>query len=253
VRRRLPWTVAITVFLAGPAASAGPPYTTDDPEPVAHRHWELYLASQHFRDRDGWAGTAPHAEVNYGVVPDVQLHVIAPLAYSAPDGGTARYGYGDTELGVKFRFVQETKSIPMIGTFPFLEVPTGAREAGLGNGSAQVFLPVWLQKSFGPWQTYGGAGVWIDVGDRDRHWWYFGWQAQRRLVEGLTLGAEIFHQTPKEHGGESDSRFNVGAVIDLGETHHLLFSGGRGFTGPNAFQSYVAWLVTLGPADREQP
>ena len=107
-------------------AVAGPPYTTDDPETVDYRHWEVYLASQSFHDRDGWTGTAPHVEVNYGVVPNVQLHVIAPLAYSVPSTGRSAYGYGDTELGIKFRFVQEHSWIPMIGTFPLLEVPTGA-------------------------------------------------------------------------------------------------------------------------------
>jgi hypothetical protein len=97
------------------------------PEPVEHRHWELYLASQHFRDRDGWSGTAPHFEINYGVIPDVQLHVIAPLAYSGPSADAAHFGYGDTELGVKLRFVREGKWLPRVGTFPFLEVPSGNR------------------------------------------------------------------------------------------------------------------------------
>ena len=179
----------------------------------------------------------------------MQLHVIAPLAYATSDHRPGAYGYGDTEAGIKFRFVQERKWVPMIGTFPLLEVPSGSRSAGLGNGSAQVFFPVWLQKTFGPWQTYGGVGVWIDLGDRDRHWWYFGWQVQRRIFKWLAVGAEVFHQTPREHGGDGDTRFNVGAVLDFDETHHLLLSGGRGFEGSNLFQGYLAYQVTWGPKD----
>jgi hypothetical protein len=230
-------------------ALAGPPYITDDPEPVEYRHWEFYLASQSFHDRDGWIGTAPHFEVNYGVVPNVQLHLIAPLAYSVPDSGRSAYGYGDTELGIKYRFVQEQKWVPQIGTFPFLEVPTGSQGRGLGNGSAQVFLPIWIQKSFEHWTTYGGGGFWIDAGQRDRHWWYFGWLVQRELFEGFTLGAEIFHQTPREPGTERDTRFNIGGVIDFSEEHHLLLSAGRGFAGPNLFQGYIAYQATLGPRE----
>jgi hypothetical protein len=123
----------IAMLLVSSWASAGPPYTTDDPEPVEHRHWELYLASQSFHDREGWTGTAPHIEVNYGAIPNVQIHVIAPLAYAVPDQGKAALGYGDTELGIKFRFVQEQDWVPMIGTFPFLEVPSGAQDRGPGN------------------------------------------------------------------------------------------------------------------------
>jgi Putative MetA-pathway of phenol degradation len=233
-------------ILATSEASAGPPYTTDDPEPVEYRHWEVYLASQSFHDKDGWTGTAPHVEVNYGVVPNVQLHVIAPFAYSVPASGSKAYGYGDTELGVKFRFIQERTSIPMIGTFPLLEVPTGSEGAGLGNGAAQAFLPVWLQKTFGPWLTYGGVGVWLDLGDRSRHWWYFGLQVQRTIVKWFSVGAEVFYQTPMVHGEGDDSRFNVGAVLDITEMHHLLVSAGRGFEGPNLFQGYAAYQLTFG-------
>lgn len=228
-------------------ALAGPPYNTDDPEPVGHRHWEFYLASQNSHNRDGWTGTVPHFEVNYGVVPNVQLHVIAPLAYAQTDRGNFVYGYGDTELGVKIRFVQEKDWVPQVGTFPFLEVPTGSHGSGLGNGTAQIFLPLWLQKSFGAWTTYGGAGFWIDAGRRDRKWWYFGWLLQRKLIDGFTLGTEIFHQTAREPGTERDTRFNVGGIVDVSEEQHLLFSAGRGFAGPNLFQFYLAYLVTLGP------
>ena len=244
--------LTIGVVLVSPKGFAGPPYVTDDPEPVEFHHWEFYLASQTLHDDEGWTGTAPHFEVNYGVVPNVQLHLIAPLAYFAPPEGSAHYGYGDTELGVKFRFVQEGKWVPQIGTFPFLEVPTGSRRLGLGNGSAQVFVPIWIQKSFGPWTTYGGAGFWIDAGQPDEHWWYFGWLVQREIIEGFAVGAEVFDFTPKEKGDENDARFNVGAVIDLTDTHLLLFSAGRGFVGPNLFQAYVAYQVTLGPSSEEQ-
>jgi hypothetical protein len=245
-------SLGLVVLAVSSKASAGPPYVTDDPEPVEYRHWEMYLASQSFHDKDGWTGTAPHFEVNYGIVPDVQLHVIAPLAYSIPDAGPRAYGYGDTELGVKFRFVQERTWVPMIGTFPFLEVPSGSRSEGLGNGTAQVFVPVWLQKTVGPWQTYGGAGVWIDTGQRDRHWWYFGWQAQRQVFQWLAIGAEVFYQTPQVPGGEGDPRFNVGAVCDLSDNHHILVSAGRGFAGPNLFQGYIAYQLTFGPRSRPQ-
>lgn len=241
--------VALVTLLCAGRAFAGPPYLTDDPEPVEHRHWEIYLASQSYLDSEGWTGTAPHIEVNYGVVPNVQLHVVTPLAYGAPNPGPVTYGLGDTELGVKFRFVQEKKAIPMIGIFPLLEVPTGSVDLGLGNGSARLFVPVWVQKSFGDWQTYGGAGVWIDLGDRDRHWWFFGWLVQRRVAKWLTVGGELTHATPQSHGGPSDTRFNVGLVFDFGDTHHLLLSAGRGFEGPNLFQGYVAYQITFGPTE----
>ncbi|MGE5208261.1 MAG: hypothetical protein ACM3KL_02900, partial [Alphaproteobacteria bacterium] len=107
------WSCAILsgALVAPLALVAGPPFVTDDPAPVEFRNWEVYLASIQMNSGAGWSGTAPHVEVNYGVLPDVQLHMIAPLAYDAPATGGSHYGYGDTELGAKYRFVAETDNI----------------------------------------------------------------------------------------------------------------------------------------------
>jgi hypothetical protein len=105
-------------------ALAGPPFRTDDPEPVEFKHGEFYIASQGSFG-DGSEMTAPHVEINYGILPDVQLHLLAPLEYVNPKGESSHYGYGDTELGVKYRFIQEDAWIPQVGIFPLVLLPTG--------------------------------------------------------------------------------------------------------------------------------
>lgn len=226
---------------------AGPPYVTDDPETVDYRHWELYLASQAAHDKDGWAGTGPHVEVNYGVWPNVQLHLIAPMAFALPPDSTGQYGYGDTEVGVKVRFIQESNWRPMVGIFPLLELPSGNSQNGLGSGQVQAFLPLWVQKSIGPWQTYGGGGYWINPGSGNKNYGFVGWQIQREILEHVTLGAEVFHTTPRVEQGDAETRFNIGLVWDITETQHLLLSAGRGIQGSNTFQGYFAYLFTFGP------
>ncbi|MGO9415216.1 MAG: hypothetical protein ACLP51_08770, partial [Syntrophobacteraceae bacterium] len=42
------------------AALAGPPFLTDDPEPVEYKHWEIYLASMSEEQHGGVSMTAPH-------------------------------------------------------------------------------------------------------------------------------------------------------------------------------------------------
>lgn len=229
------------------AILAGPPFLTDDPEPVDYQHWEFYVASQHTETADDWSGTAPHIELNYGVIPNVQLHLIAPIAYDAPSDGSAHYGYGDTELGVKFRFMQETKNLPQIGIFPLLEIPTGSESDGLGSGHVQAFLPVWLQKSFGDWTIYGGGGYGINPGSGNENWGLGGAVVQYQLLKKVALGGEMYHRTTMETGGRGDTAFNIGTVIDFNEHQHLLFSAGRSIDGPTDFQAYVAWQFTFGP------
>ncbi len=230
---------------------AGPPFLTDDPEPVEYHHWEIYLASEHAKDRDGWSGTAPHFEVNCGVLPNLQLHLIAPLAYVKPNDGSSHYGFGDMELGAKYRFIQETRWLPQVGTFALIEVPTGSSSKGLGSGHVRAFLPIWFQKSWGPWTTYGGGGYWNNPGSENKDYWFFGWQVQRDLSKALTLGGELFYNTPTTNGEGDRLGFNIGTIVNFTENHHLLFSAGRDIHGQNRFMAYIAYQLTFGPFPRK--
>jgi len=239
--------MAILLLYCPSAVLAGPPFVTDDPEPVDYQHWEFYIASQHTETANGWSGTAPHVELNYGAVPNVQLHLITPLAYNASFDRSTHYGYGDTELGVKFRFIQETENLPQVGIFPLLEVPTGSERDGLGSGHLQAFLPLWLQKSFGDWTVYGGGDYGINPGAGNKDWGFSGVVVQRQVTKKVLFGAEVYHRTAMETGGRHDTAFNIATVIDFTEHQHLLFSTGRSIVGPTDFQIYVAYQFTFGP------
>ena len=89
------------VLLFTSPAFAGPPFITDDPEPVELGHWEVYgFSAGAFGSHDA-SGLGPSLEVNYGVAPNLQLHVITGLAYDDPSGSGLRMGVSDTELGAK--------------------------------------------------------------------------------------------------------------------------------------------------------
>jgi hypothetical protein len=84
-RHQLIVAVVLILVCAPATALAGPPYTTDDPEPVDYRHWELYLASAVGHDKNGWTGIGPHFEAHYGALRNAHLHLIAVLcSYSQP-------------------------------------------------------------------------------------------------------------------------------------------------------------------------
>jgi hypothetical protein len=234
----------ILLFVTGIKAYAGPPFDTDDPEPVDYLHWEFYLASmQHFQ-RDHTDATLPHIEVNYGVVPDVQLHIVAPMGYVRSSDGT-KYGYSDTEIGVKYRFVQETEDMPQIGAFPLVEIPTGNRNNDLGHGEVQVYLPVWVQKSWGKLTTYGGGGFWYNPGKDNKNWIFTGWELQYDFSEVVTLGSEIYYHTADSPDSRSELAFNIGGFINFDENNHLLFSYGRSMSVGGALTGYIGYQVTI--------
>jgi len=236
------------VLGASVPAMAGPPFRTDDPEPVEYGHWEVYGFSQATHVEGDSAGVLPGVEVNYGAAPNLQLHVVAPIAFDRPQGSGSKFGYGDTELGVKYRFLGEDENgwRPQAGVFPLVEVPTGNAERGLGTGHAHVFLPLWLQKSFGSWVTYGGGGYWISAGNRN--YWFAGWLLQRQVTKSLAIGGEVFRQTADVEGGKGSAGFNLGGIYDFTEHYHLLVSAGRGFVNPtttNEFSYYVGLQWTF--------
>jgi hypothetical protein len=243
-------SAAITIAAASTIASAGPPFRTDDPEPVDYQHWEVYAFSTATEARPDTAGVLPGVEINYGAAPTLQLHVIAPLAFDAPHGSGTRFGYGDTEFGVKYRFIQEDEEgwRPQIGVFPLLEAPTGDASRGLGSGHAHEFLPVWAQKSFGDWTTYGGGGYWINPGAGNKNYWFTGWLLERKVTDKLTLGGEIFHQTADTVSDHDGTGFNLGGVYDITENHHILLSAGRGIqyaADTNQFSYYLGYQLTF--------
>ncbi len=233
------------------AAWAGPPFVTDDPEPVEYHHGEFYLSSQYANNKGGQEGTLPHFEYNYGVLPDVQLHLLVPIAFVHPNGGPTVYGLGDTEVGVKYRFVHETDTLPQAGTFPIVHIPTGGSDRGLGNGHVPLFLPIWVQKSWGPWTTYGGGGYWNNPGKDNKNFWQLGWLVQRDITKAITLGAEVFYFGKDTADGRDRTGCNVGGIFNLSEEHHILFSGGSDITGDNRLSLYLGYQWTFGPHGEE--
>lgn len=243
--RYLALAAGVVMALLGGAAQAGPPFLTDDPEPVALRHWELYAASQWSWDRHGASGTLPHVEVNYGALPGLQLHLIVPAVLSMParsPGQTSprEYGLGDIELGAKFRFVEETKTHPQVGIFPVVTLPSGDAARGLGTGRAQGLLPIWIQKSFGPWTSYGGGGIRFAAASQAT---VLGWLLQRQLSSKVTLGGEIYLTGPLA-GEAAQEQLNVGLIVNFSEVRHLLISAGPSFGNATRMQAYAAYQIT---------
>jgi hypothetical protein len=225
-------------------AFAGPPFKTDDPQPVDFRHWEFYLASMQQWGRHETGATCPHVEINYGVVPDVQLHLVAPLGYVHTVEGT-HYCYADTEIGVKYRFVEETETLPQVGVFPLVLIPTGNKDDQLGSGKVQAYLPAWIQKSWGKLTTYAGTGFWYNPGVGQKNWVFAGWEAQYDLSAVVTLGGEVFYQTADTEDGESSSGLNLGGFINLNENSHILFSFGHTVSGEASYSGYIGYQLTI--------
>jgi hypothetical protein len=242
---RGPIVVMALLALLPDRANAGPPFLTDDPEPVDRGGWEIDIASLGAWTHTDRTSTAPHAEFNYGAATDLQLHLQISLVADHPYGQVAQYGYGDTELGVKWRFFDESGWCPQVSVYPNIELPTGNHRLGLGSGETQLFLPLWAQKSVGAWTTYGGGGYWINPGVGNRNYVFVGWELQCQISDALMLGAELYHDTASVVGGESQTGFNLGGTLALTAIVRLLFSGGHTVAGEAISTFYAGVQLTF--------
>ncbi len=222
---------------------AGPPFQTDDPEPVPRHHYEAYAFGTADRSFGSTVLQLPAFEFNMGAAPNLQLHIIIPGVYlTSPQA----YGIGDVELGAKYRFVQETSKCPQIGIFPLLEVPSGDSRRGLGNGHVWARLPVWVQKSKGAWTTYGGAGYKVNHAPGMKSSEFAGWLLQRQFTKRLVFGAEVYHQGAQTVGARQSTFTDAGGYYNVRENLSVLFMFGHTVSGERHTVGYLGLYCTWG-------
>lgn len=147
-------------------------------------------------------------------------------------------------MGVKYRFVTETATRPQIGIFPMAELATGDPSKGLGNGQTWYKLPLWIQKSWGPWTTYGGGGAVLNHAPEMGNYGFAGWLLQRDFGDHLTLGAELFTEGPQSVGARGSTIFNAGGYVLPTKRFNVLFSLGHSIRGESQTVAYFGLYWT---------
>ncbi len=231
-RQRTKGFLVLFFLLLANSAWAGPPYITDDPEPTPNGTWENYLYISGTNQGGVTSGQAG-VQLNYGAAPNLQLSVTVPEDYAVSRG--LRGGAGDVGAGAKFRFWQAADGswLPDMCIYPSGTLPTGARRFSTGHGS--LLLPVWLEKDFGPWSSFGGGGYTVNPGGGHRNYVLAGWAVTRDFGERLNLGIEVYHQTASVAKGVGETNLGVGAIYRATRRWAVVASGGPGLEGGSAF------------------
>ncbi len=126
-------------------------------------------------------------------------------------------------------------------------------------GSTWYKVPLWAQKSWGPWTTYGGGGETIFAHAAHvigyQNYPFAGWLLQRDLGKKLTLGGEFFY-----HGAEglAAPQIRSAALVDVGGYYkfrdpgfQLLFAYGHTVAGQSENYAYVGLYWTWGKQEEK--
>jgi hypothetical protein len=240
--------LVLLIILPSYHAFAGPPFITDDPEPVEAQHWEVNFAVNKTWHEGGASAGIPSIDINYGLSPDAQIHA-QPRYADESTGNEKHFGIDNTEIGMKYRFINEQyeNSSWMASIYPIIQLPTGGSRLSDSSGKVQTFLPLWIQRNSENWTFYGGFGYRLNNYAESKDSWFSGAAVLYRLSHQWQLGGEIFHETTASIGGRGQTGYNLGGIYNLSNAYHILFSAGQGLsnaTTTNQFSTYLALQVT---------
>jgi hypothetical protein len=234
-------------------AQGGPPMLTDDPGTPGNGVWEINIAYQEQRTPQEQLRSFPHVDFNYGLGDNIQLkYETGWLFVNTPEGGS-QSGLDDSLLGLKWRFLDQSRSGVDMSVYPQLQLenPTNSVAQGIAPEGPNFFLPVEIEREFGKIRLVGEVGYQYFHAQQNE--WVVGLLGSLQASDVLELMAEvrIFSQNLLYRG---DVIVNVGLRHALGSRFKLLASVGTGASsGPQAtsFIAYLGIQVVLG-ADKKQ-
>jgi hypothetical protein len=230
-------TCALCVKPAG--AQGGPPMITDDPATVGNGNWEINLLPSIEHTRGGSAYEAPNIDLNYGVGKRIQLKYEVPYVVVKDAGSPARSGFGNSNVGMRYRFIDQAKYGFSMSTYPALEFnnPTNSVKHGLADPGRRFFLPVEIAKDIGDVTANVEVGRLFD--QHGANSWEYGLIVGRDVSERLETLVEV-HGSSSSDASERVMFLNVGSRIGMTDHLTLLVSGGRSFRNP------IEGPVTIG-------
>ena len=209
-------------------AQGGPPLITDDPDTPGPGYWEINLATIFERTRSARRLEAPLADINYGVGQRIQLKFEIPWLSGGETGQAIRAAPGDSNVGVKWRFLGAEEERLAWSTYPQLEFNTGhaAVAKGLVEAGRQFFLPTEFTVRTGANELNVEVGRNFVQNGGDGWSWGISNETEFRHFELLgELHGEKFGSSP------SDVIADVGGRLKFTSQLTLLMAVGTGMHG----------------------
>jgi hypothetical protein len=227
----VPW------FAAAAFAQGGPPYYTNDPGTPGNLNWEINLGYMPFLFSDQSVSHTPDLDINFGIGDRIQLTYENAWLRVRNPSSTTKFGLGQSNPGVKWRFYDAGESGLAISTFPqlFLNNANDAVRRGITPASESFLLPVEFSKKFGPvdvnWEVgyqfvYKGADGWLG-----------GLVIGHDFTSKLEMDVEFYSQGAF-HPSSNQPTLELGARYKIHRPVILLLMAGRSLEPTSPNQSY---------------
>jgi hypothetical protein len=231
-------------------AQGGPPYNTNDPGTPGNLNWEINLAYMPSLYSDQSVSHIPDLDINFGVGNRIQLTYENAWLRVKDCSSPAKFGLGQSNPGVKWRFHEGGESGLSVSMFPqfFLNNPNDGVRRGITPASDVFFFPIEFSKKVGP----------VDVN------YEVGYQAVHKGPDGWITGLVVGHDfTPKLEGdvelynqgtfhpSENQPTIDFGARYKIHRPVIFLFMAGRSLeparSNQSSFIGYFGIQLLLPP------
>jgi hypothetical protein len=227
----------IFFFLFSAFGQGGPPYYTNDPGTPGHLNWEINVGYMPFFYSDQSVSHTPDLDLNFGIGDRIQLtYENAWLRVQNPSSRT-KFGLGQSNPGVKWRFYDAGKSGLAVSVFPqlFVNNANDAVRRGITPASDTFLLPLEFSKKLGP------VDVDYEIGYQFVHKGPNGW------LSGLVVGHDFtrklegdieFYNQGTFHPSENQPTVDIGGRYKIHSPVILLFMAGRSLEPTRSNQTY---------------
>jgi hypothetical protein len=225
-------------------AQGGPPYYTNDPGTPGPFNWEINVGYMPFFYSNQSVSHTPDLDINFGIGDRIQLTYENAWLRVQPPGSQTKFGFGQSNPGVKWRFYDGGEDGLSVSVFPqfFLNNPNDAVRRGITSPSESFELPFEFSRKFGP------VDVDYEIGYQFVHKGPDGW------ITGLVVGHEFtekwevdaeFYYTGTFHQQMSQPTIDFGARYKLHKPIILLLMAGRSLEATRPNQSYFVGYFGL--------
>jgi Putative MetA-pathway of phenol degradation len=207
-------------------AQGGPPFYTNDPGTPGPFNWEINIAYMPFYYSNQSVSHVPDLDINFGLGERIQLTYENAWLRVQPPAGSSKYGLGQSNPGVKWRFYDSAERGLAISVFPqfFLNNPGDADKRGITPPHDSFLLPVEVSKKIGPIDLDAEFGYQFVHSAPDT--WLTGLVVGHDFSHKLELDAELY-ATGSFHPADNQTTIGFGGRYKLHRPIILLFMAGR--------------------------
>jgi hypothetical protein len=227
----------ITLCTTFAVAQGGPPYYTNDPGTPGHLNWEINVGYMPFYFQGQSISHTPDLDINFGVGRRIQLTYENAWLRVKPSGTDPKFGLGQSNPGVKWRFYDAGEGHLSISVFPqfYLNNPNDAVHRGITSASQTFELPFEFSDKVGPLDMDFELGY--DLVHKGSNGWLTGLVVGRDLTHKLELDAELYNQGTF-HPSQNQPTIDLGGRYKIHSPIIFLVMAGRSLRPSSNNQTY---------------